>query len=297
MTALPPLAGTYVALVTPFKSDLSFDEDAYRRLIEHAIAGGVEGLVPCGTTGEKSTLSTDEHKAVIDAAIAIANGRVRVIAGTGSNDTAHAAEMAAFAKSAGADAALSVAPYYNKPTQEGLFRHSAFIAEHADCPIIVYNVPGRTSNPVKVETIVRLMDDPRIAGVKDATGDMDITMEIVRAARPDFTILSGDDSRTLAMIAVGAHGVISVVANETPAEMSDLVRAALAGDYETARELQYRLLDLMGANFIESNPIPAKYALVRMGLIEENYRLPLCPMSDASRPAMDEVLRGVGLIE
>ena len=300
MKSTPRFTGTYVALVTPFDARGEYDDNAYRRLIEHVIAGGAEGVVSCATTGEKSTLTTDEHKHAVERAIAIVDGRLKVVADTGSNDTAHATMMATFAKAAGADAGLSVVPYYNKPTQEGLFRHYSHIAEHADFPIVIYNVPSRTVANIAVETVERLLSDARVIGIKDATGDMDVTMRLVRAAtthrRPDFSILSGDDSRTLPMIAVGAHGCISVVANETPKLFSDMVRAALGGDYATARELQYRLLDLMSANFLETNPIPVKYALATMGLIQEQYRLPLCPMSDANKAKMDKVLQELALV-
>ncbi len=299
MSEHPRFSGTYVALVTPFDpQDGAFDADSFRRLIEYVIAGGVDGVVPCGTTGEKSTLTIPEHQHVIETAIRIVDGRVKVIAGTGSNDTAQAASMAAFAKSAGADAALSVTPYYNKPTQEGLVRHYSYIAEKADFPIIVYNVPGRTSVTMATESIARLMSDERIAGVKDAVGQLDWTMSMVAAAadRPDFSILSGEDSLTMAMVASGAHGVISVVANEAPKAMSDIVRLAQEGRMAEARAVHYRILQLMRANFIETNPIPVKYAVAQMGLIHEAYRLPLCEMSAANKGKMDQILRDLDLI-
>ena len=302
--ALPRFAGTYVALVTPFLADGAFDEPSYKRLVEYVIEGGVTGVVPCGTTGEKSTLTTEEHQRVIECTIALVAGRAKVIAGAGSNDTAQAIVMTSFAKRAGADAALSTAPYYNKPTQEGLFRHYSAIAEKADFPIIIYNVPGRTSVNVAVETIARLMSDPRVAGVKDAAGPVETTMELVRAARSlrgegkaDFTILSGDDSLTFPKIAIGAHGVISVNANEVPREMSAMVRAALAGDYDKALEIHYRIYDIMTGNFIETNPGPVKYALWRMGVIaRETLRLPLCEMNAPNKQKMDKILAELNLI-
>lgn len=299
MEGKPLFTGTWVALVTPFKpSDRTFDPEAYRRIIDYVIEGGVDGIVPCGTTGEKSTLTTEEHRQVIEAAIAIADGRVKVIAGTGSNDTEHAAAMAAFAKSAGADGALSVTPYYNKPTQEGLYGHYRYIMEKADMPMVIYNVPGRTSVSIQPETIARLMDDPRFVAVKDASGNLNWTMAMVQAAagRPDFSILSGDDALTLPMIAAGAHGVISVIGNEAPGPMSELVAAARAGDFAKAREIQYRLLDLMHGNFMETSPGPVKYALSRMGLIPETLRRPLCPITEASREKMDGMLKKLGLL-
>ena len=299
MTVQPRFHGVFVALATPFTAQGVFDAPAYERLIEHVIAGGVNGIVPCGTTGEKSTLTIPEHKEVLEKAVECARGRVQVIAGTGSNDTVHAASMAAFAKSIGADAALSVTPYYNKPTQEGLFRHYSFIVENADFPIVIYNVPGRTAVNITPETIERLaLADERIIGVKDAAASLPTTMRLVPlAARcPGFSILSGDDALTLPMIAVGAHGVISVAGNEIPDLMVQMVNAARHADMDTARDIHYRILNLMNLNFLETNPIPVKYALARMGLIEEAYRLPLCEMSAANKQTLDAALQELGLI-
>ncbi|MBN1518444.1 4-hydroxy-tetrahydrodipicolinate synthase [Candidatus Sumerlaeota bacterium] len=293
----PKFKGTFVAIVTPFQEDGSVDEAALKRLVEHCIAGGVDGLVPCGTTGEKSTLTAAEHQHVIGFVCETAGGRVKIIAGTGSNDTAHAAMMAKFAKSAGADAALSVTPYYNKPTQEGLFRHYSHIAEHADFPLVVYNVPGRTSLSIAPETLMRLWSDPRIAGLKDASGNVAYTMQLVAAGLPDgFSILSGDDALTVPLIALGAHGVISVAANEIPAPFAEMTRKALDGDLTGARAIQDKYLELMHTNFIETNPLPVKTALALMGLIEENFRLPLCPMMPGNKEKLAAILRRLNLI-
>jgi 4-hydroxy-tetrahydrodipicolinate synthase len=293
----PPLRGTFVALVTPFSADGSVDEAAVERMVEHVIAGSVEGIVPCGTTGEKSTLNDDEHRRMIERVIALADGRVPVIAGTGSNDTRHAAEMARFAREVGATAGLSVCPYYNKPTQEGLVRHYQAIAEHAQLPLVVYNIPSRTGTKMTAETLLRLAEEcPLVSAVKDATGDLGFAAEVLRNRPEGFSVLSGDDSGTLALVAMGGDGVISVIANEVPGRFSAMVRAALDGRFDEARAIFFELLPLMNANFIETNPIPVKAVLAMMGLIGENYRLPLCPMSPANRDRLRRVAEETGLI-
>jgi 4-hydroxy-tetrahydrodipicolinate synthase len=293
----PKLTGTYVALVTPFADDESVDEAALKRLIDHVVEGGVDGVLPCGTTGEKSTLTTEEHKAVIAKAIEFADGRVPVIAGTGSNDTRHAADMARFAREAGATAALSVVPYYNKPTQEGMIRHYGRIAEVAEFPLIVYNIPSRTGSKMTAETLLRLAEKcPWVQGVKDATGDLDFAAEILRGRPDNFVHLSGDDSATLPLVAMGGDGVISVIANEVPGRFAEMVRLARDSQMAGAREIANELYPLMKANFVETNPIPVKAALAMMGIIGENYRLPLCPMSSANRDRLRKVLVDLKLV-
>ena len=300
MTALAqgkPFVGTYVALVTPFAADESVDEAALARMVEHVIAGGVEGIVPCGTTGEKSTLSVDEHKRVIERVIEFAAGRVQVVAGSGSNDTRHAVEMARFAKRAGADGSLSEVPYYNRPTQEGLIRHYCTIAERAEIPLIVYNIPSRAGTKINADTLLRLAEVcPYVQGVKDATHDLDFTAEVLKGRGKGFRVLSGDDSATLAMVAMGGDGVISVIANEVPGRFSEMVRLSLAGRFQPARDIYFELHTLMVRNFLETNPIPVKAALAMMGLIEDRLRLPLIPMSPSPREKLRAALVGLDLI-
>jgi len=291
------LRGTIVALVTPFAADGSLDEPALERLIEFVLDGGVEGVLACGSTGEKSTLTVDEHKHVIERTVEIVGGRAVVLGETGSNDTHHAVEMAKFAQRAGVDAALSVVPYYNRPTQEGLRRHYLAIAEAIDIPIVVYNIPSRTGVKMTAETLLRLAaESDRIRAVKDATQDLGFTAELLRHRPEWFRVLSGDDGMTLATIAMGGDGIISVIGNETPRQFSDMTRLAMAGDFERARAIYYRLHALMTANFIETNPVPVKAVLAMMGLIEEQYRLPLCPMSAANRERLRAVVADLGLI-
>jgi 4-hydroxy-tetrahydrodipicolinate synthase len=292
-----PLEGTYVALVTPFAADESVDEAALARMVEHVIAGGLEGIVPCGTTGEKSTLGVEEHKRVIARVVELAAGRVQVIAGSGSNDTRHAIEMASFARRVGADASLSEVPYYNRPTQEGLVRHFCAIAERAEIPLVVYNIPSRAGTKINADTLLRLAEVcPWVQGVKDATHDLDFTAEVLRGRPKGFRVLSGDDSATLAIVAMGGDGVISVVANEVPRQFSEMVRLALAGRFAEARKIYFELHALMVANFLETNPIPVKAALAMMGLIEDHLRLPLIPMSAAPRERLRRALSDLKLI-
>jgi 4-hydroxy-tetrahydrodipicolinate synthase len=289
--------GTATALVTPFKNDGSVDEAALRELVRMQLKGKVEALVPVGSTGEGATLTDEEQARVIEIVVEEVNGRVPVIGGASSNATAKAVALAKQVKSCGADAVLSVAPFYNKPTQEGIFRHFAAIAEAVAIPVVIYNVPGRTSSNIEASTALRLAEEVEyVAGVKEASANFGQIMEILHHRPAGFGVWSGDDNLTLPLIALGADGVISVVANEVPKLFSDLVRYALKGKFDKARELHYTLLHLMNVNFVESNPIPVKAALAMMGWIEEHYRLPLVPLTDASRAKVEQCLRELKLI-
>ena len=276
--------GVGPAVVTPMRSDGSIDFEGFAEHIEFLIGGGVHFLVPCGTTGESATMTADEQVQVIEKAVEVAGGRVPIMAGAGTNDTREAVERARNAVRAGADAILSVSPYYNKPTQEGLYRHYMAIADAARVPVFVYTVPGRTAGNVLPETLFRLAEKHEmIAGVKEASGDMSQVMAILRDRPESFLVLSGEDHLTFPMIALGGDGVISVVANEVPARFSEMVEAALAADYPSARMIHYQLLELMQANFYETNPIPVKTALEIMGHGKAHFRLPLCVMADKNR--------------
>ena len=288
--------GTGTALVTPFKEDGSIDRERFAQHIEAQVEGGVEFVVPCGTTGEGATMSADEQREVIALAVETAKGRVGVMAGAGGNKTDEVMGRAQAAQEVGADAILSVSPYYNKPTPAGLYGHYKAIAEAVDIPVFVYNVPGRTGSNVDAATLLRIAEIGKIAGVKEASGNIEQVMTII-GGRPDgFLVISGDDALTLPIIAAGGDGVVSVVANEAPAAMSDLVRAALTGDFEKARALHYKLLPLMQANFIESNPIPAKTALEFMGRGPANFRLPLAPLETEHVGALRAALERAGLL-
>ena len=293
------LRGCATALVTPFTTTGAVDEAALRRLIEHQIAGGVKLLVPCGTTGESATMSEAEDQQVIKLTIETAKGRARVIAGTGSNSTAAAIEYSQQARALGADAVLVVAPFYNKPTQAGLYAHFLAIAEAVgDLPVVIYNVPGRTSSNITSDTTLRLARDAEnIVAVKEASGNLGQIMEILRGRPEGFRVLSGDDSFTFPMIALGADGLISVASNEVPDLMSQMVELALAGNWNEARQLHYKLLPLMNVNFIESSPGPVKAALAMMGMIEESYRLPLVPIQEQSKVRVRSVLTELGLLK
>jgi 4-hydroxy-tetrahydrodipicolinate synthase len=293
------LRGCATALVTPFTSDGAVDAESFRALVERQIEGGVSLLVPCGTTGESVTMTEEEDREVIKLCVEAARGRARVIAGTGSNSTAAAVENSRAARELGADAVLVVAPYYNKPTQAGLYAHFRTIAEAVtDLPVVLYNVPGRTSSNIAAATTLKLAREvENIAAIKEASGDLSQIMAILRERPDGFRVLSGDDAVTLPLVALGADGVVSVASNETPDLMSRLVRLALKGEWERARTLQYSLLPLMEVNFIESSPGPVKAALAMMGLIEENLRLPLVPVSEQSRERVREVLVELGLIK
>ncbi|HZE72506.1 MAG TPA: 4-hydroxy-tetrahydrodipicolinate synthase [Pyrinomonadaceae bacterium] len=291
------LRGCATALVTPFTADGSVDEERLQGLLEYQINGGVRLLVPCGTTGESATMSEAEDQRVIKITVEAARGRARVIAGTGSNSTAAAVAYSQAARSLGADAVLVVAPYYNKPTPEGLYVHFRAVAESvADLPVVIYNVPGRTASNISAQTTLRLAHDvDNIVGIKEASGNLSQIMEVLRGRPKHFRVLSGDDSLTLALIALGGDGLISVASNEAPQLMSHLVDLALEGNWAEARELHYRLLPLMEMNFIESSPGPVKAALAMMGLIEENYRLPLVPIQENNKTHLRNVLMDLGL--
>jgi 4-hydroxy-tetrahydrodipicolinate synthase len=283
--------GVFTALVTPFNEEGSIDKESLKKLIDYQIAGGVQGLVPMGTTGESPALSHEEHIEVIHIVVKRCDGKVPVIAGTGSNSTREAINLSRRAKDAGVSATLHVAPYYNKPTQEGLLRHYNTIAEEVDIPIIVYNIPGRTGINVDNETMLLLAENERIVGVKDATGNLTQLMELLSRKPDSFTVLSGDDNMTLPMIAIGANGVISVAGNLIPEEMNLFVKAALSGKPDEAREHHYRLLPLFKGLFIETNPIPIKAALALKGMIKEIYRLPMCPLGAENRAKLVKLLK------
>lgn len=289
--------GTYTALVTPFAKDGSLDEDRLRGLVDFQIEGKVEGIVPCGTTGEGATLEPEEQARVVKIVKEEAGDRGRVIAGAGGNSTRAVIELAKRHRDAGADAILSVVPYYNKPSQDGMVRHFEAVADALDVPVVLYNVPGRTSANMQAETTLRLAVHERIVAVKEASGNLVQVAAILKDRPEGFSVLSGEDNLTLPLVALGGDGVISVVSNETPVWMSEMVRAALAGDLERARELHFRLLDLMNVNFCETNPQPVKAALAMMGLIDENLRLPLVPLSEPLRPRVRGVLAALGMVE
>lgn len=288
-------SGVGTALVTPFTADGALDEPALRALVERQIAGGVHFLVPCGTTGETPTLSSAERDRVVSITVEVAAGRVPVLAGVGGYDTEEVAAQAAHVEKLGVQGLLSVTPYYNKPTQEGLYRHYERIASRTSLPIIVYNVPGRTGCNVEPRTLARLAGIDNIVGVKEASGNMTQICEVCRAVPDTFSVLCGDDALMLPSMAVGARGVISVASNLVPDRMARMVNHALAGDFASARAEHQALLPLMLVNFIESNPIPVKAALAMLGLCQEVYRLPLVPPSEASRARIREVLSGLGL--
>ena len=284
-------------MITPFKSDGSLDEKALRRFVDFQIDGGVDMLLPCGTTGEGATLEPDETDRVVQIVIEQSRRRVPVIAGAGSNSTAKAVQATKRAKRIGADGILSVGPYYNKPTQQGYYEHFKAIAEADDIPIIVYNVPGRTSGNIEAKTMLRLAEIRNIVAVKEASGNLGQIMDIIREAPRDFRVLSGDDAMALAVTAVGGDGIVSVVSNEAPRMMSTMIDAALEGNFAKARELHYKLLPLMSVNFVESNPIPVKAVLAMMGLIEENYRLPLVRIGAGNREKLSKVFQEIGLLQ
>ena len=289
--------GTATALVTPFKKDGSVDEQSLRELVDFQIKAGVEALVPVGSTGEGATLSESEQAFVIETVVDQVNGRVPVIGGASSNSTSRAIALAKQVKECRADGILTVAPFYNKPTQEGIYRHFSAIGEAVEMPVIIYNVPGRTGSNIEPATALRLATDmPFIAGIKEASGNLAQIMQIIDGRPEGFGVWSGDDNLTLSLIAAGADGIISVVANEVPEEFSEMVRQALKGRFTKAREMHYRLLPLMNINFIESNPIPVKAALALMGKIDDQLRLPLVPLSDSCRPKLEKVLRDLELI-
>ena len=291
-----PWTGCGTALVTPFTASGALDEAALRRLTRRQIDGGIHFLVPCGTTGESPTLSAAERARVVEIVVEEAAGRVPVLAGAGGYNTEEVIHAARMMARAGASGILSVTPYYNKPTQEGLFQHYQAIAGAVGLPIVVYNVPGRTGCNVEVGTLVRIAALPHIAGVKEASGNMTQIAEVCRAVPPEFVVLSGDDALTLPVMAVGGRGVISVASNQMPAGMARLVELAESGDFSAARAAHNRLLPLMQINFVEANPIPVKAAMAMMGLLTERYRLPMVPPSEASRARIAAVLASAGLL-
>ncbi|HEV2387031.1 MAG TPA: 4-hydroxy-tetrahydrodipicolinate synthase [Candidatus Acidoferrales bacterium] len=290
------LAGCGTALVTPFRRDGSVDREALERLVDFQLQAGVDFLVPCGTTGETPTLEPGEYAAVIRTVVERTAGRAPVVAGAGGNNTQHVIEQARRARELGADAILSVAPYYNRPTQEGLYQHFRAIAEAAELPVVLYNVPSRTGSNLEPGTVARLAEVPRIAGIKEASGNLEQQMELLRVAPRGFRVLSGDDSWTFALMSLGAVGVISVVSNEAPARVARLAHLLLEGRNDEARKLHFELLPLFRANFYETNPIPVKAAMAMMGLIEEVYRLPMVPMRPENRARLEQVLLAQGLL-
>ena len=287
--------GCGTALVTPFARDGSVDEQGVRRLARRQVDAGIHFLVPCGTTGESHTLSEDERVRIVELVVEEAAGRVPVLAGAGGYDTREVIHTALRMKRAGATGILSVTPYYNKPTPEGLFQHYRAIAEAVGLPIIVYNVPGRTGCNVDPATLVRLSTIPNIVGVKEASGNVTQMCEICATVPADFIVLSGDDALTLPLMAVGGLGIISVASNEIPAEMSRMVELAERGDFAGARALHQRLMPLLQVNFIESNPIPVKSAMASLGLLEEIYRLPMVPPRPASKQKIEAILQSLGI--
>jgi 4-hydroxy-tetrahydrodipicolinate synthase len=289
--------GSFVAMVTPFRNG-KVDEAKLKELVEFHITHGTDGLIPCGTTGESPSLSHDEHRRVVELVIEAARGRIRVVAGTGSNSTAEAIDMTRHAERAGATGALVVNPYYNKPTQEGLYRHFRAVAESVAIPILLYNIQSRTAINVETDTMARLVRDAKnIVGVKEASGSLDQMSQVIAACGPDFSVLSGDDNITLPLLAIGGSGVVSVIANIVPRETADLVHAALEGDWKRARDLHYRLFPLARAAFLETNPIPIKEAMALAGMLEPEFRLPMCRMSDANREKLRTILKPYGLIK
>jgi 4-hydroxy-tetrahydrodipicolinate synthase len=292
----PRFTGAYTALITPFRND-EIDEPGLRYLVQFQIRNGIDGLIPCGTTGESVTMTEFEHDRMIDIVIDQVAGRVPVIAGTGTNNTRTTIEHTRYAQAAGAAGALVVVPYYNKPTQEGMFRHYAAIAEASELPIILYNVPGRTGVNMTPETVVRLSAIPTIAGIKEASGSLDQVSQIAIETRSDFAVLSGDDSLTLPIMSVGGHGVVSVVSNIVPDAVAALTGACLRGEFATARTTHQRLFDLCRAMFIENNPTAVKTAAGLLGLCSGELRLPLTAMAETNRRRLETALQTWGFAD
>ncbi|MCR9094542.1 MAG: 4-hydroxy-tetrahydrodipicolinate synthase [bacterium] len=287
--------GVMTALITPFR-DGEVDEPALRGLVELQIEAGVDGLVPCGSTGESATLSHDEHNRVVEITIDAAAGRVPVVAGTGSNSTAEAISLTAHAKEAGADGALLLSPYYNKPTQEGIYEHYSAVARETALPLVIYNIPGRTASNIAPETIGRLAQLEHIVGIKEASGDLDQIAHVVAACPDDFAVLSGDDALTLPLMSVGGKGVISTSSNVAPKRMSELVRTFAAGDAAGARKLHHELLPLFDALFCETNPIPVKAACAALGWCDGEIRLPMTPITEPNLERLKVVLKDLGIL-
>ena len=286
----------FVALVTPFKDDESLDESKLKELLEFQIEGGTDGIVPCGTTGESPALSDEEHNRVVDLTVQTVDGRTPVLAGTGSNSTTRTLHATEHAKAAGADGVLIVTPYYNKPTQNGLYAHYMKIADSVDIPIVIYNVPGRCGTDILSETVARLAEHPNIVGLKEATGQLNRASEVISMCPDDFVVLSGDDVNTLPILSVGGRGVISVVANVAPTPVAEMCGAFKAGNVELARKLHYETMPLAVDLFIETNPIPAKTALMLMGKLNGKLRLPLAPMTSANLEQLRRTLQHTNLI-
>jgi len=290
------ITGSMVAIVTPMQEDGSLDMAAFRGLIDFHIAQGTDGIVVVGTTGESPTVNVEEHELLIAEAVKHAAKRIPIIAGTGANSTKEAIELASFSKKAGADASLTVVPYYNKPTQEGLYLHFKAIAEAVDMPHILYNVPGRTVADMNNDTVLRLAQISNIVGIKDATGNIERGSDLLQRAPKDFAVYSGDDASTLALMLLGAHGTISVTANVAPKLMHEMCVAALNGEVARAREINFRLLGLHRNLFVEANPIPVKWAVARMGKMKNTLRLPLTPLSPSAYPVVEEAMRQAGVL-
>ncbi|MGE0800886.1 MAG: 4-hydroxy-tetrahydrodipicolinate synthase [Lautropia sp.] len=290
------IKGSLVAIVTPMRADGALDLDAYRALIDWQIESGTAAIVAVGTTGESPTVSVEEHQQLIKVAVEHCKGRVPVIAGTGANSTREAVELTQHARSVGADATLQVAPYYNRPSQEGLYQHFKAVAEQGGLPVIVYNVPGRTVADISNDTMLRLAELPGIVGLKDATGDIPRGSDLLARLPAGFSVYSGNDDSALALMAMGSHGVISVTANVAPQPMAELCRAALAGDFAAARAINRRLLPLHLKLFVEANPIPVKWALARMGRMPAGIRLPLTPLAEAHQATVLAALQSSGVL-
>ncbi|MGH8729077.1 MAG: 4-hydroxy-tetrahydrodipicolinate synthase [Burkholderiales bacterium] len=290
------IQGSLPALVTPMFEDGGLDLESFRNLIDFHIRDGSDGVVIVGTTGESPTVDFEEHRLLIRTAVLHAAGRIPVIAGTGANSTREAIDLAQYAKQAGADASLSVVPYYNKPTQEGLYRHFKAIAEAVDLPLIPYNVPGRTVADLSNDTALRLAQIPNIVGLKDATGNMERAAELLKKAPKDFAVYSGDDGTALSLMLLGGHGVISVTANVAPRLMHEMCRAAQSGNAKSARAINARLLELHKNLFVEANPIPVKWAVARMGLIKSGIRLPMTPLSERYRDSVENAMEQAGVV-
>jgi 4-hydroxy-tetrahydrodipicolinate synthase len=289
--------GLYTAIVTPFTVNENVDEGTLKKLIDFNLAGGVDGIVPCGTTGESPTLTHDEHDRVIELTVEHVNGRAKVLAGTGSNSTREAVRLSKHARKAGADALLLVTPYYNKPTQEGMYRHFREIAESVSIPSIIYNIKGRTGINLETDTLVRLMTDcANVVGVKEASGDLNQMKDVIARRTKEFSVLSGDDNMTLPLIQAGGDGVISVASNIIPERMSRMVKLALEGKFAEAEALEKEISPLFAVEFVETNPIPIKYMLSLKGMCQEIYRLPICELRPPSKEKVRAVMKQMGLL-
>ncbi len=291
------IKGSIVAIVTPMHEDGSLDLGNFRSLIDFHVEQGSDGILVVGTTGESPTVDVEEHESLIQVAVEHAAGRIPIIAGTGANSTAEAIELASFSKKAGADASLTVVPYYNKPTQEGMYLHFRAIAEQVDMPHILYNVPGRTAADLHNDTVLRLAQIPNIIGIKDATADIERGSDLLQRCPGNFAVYSGDDASTLALLLLGAHGTISVTANVAPKLMHEMYTAALEGDVATARKINFRLLGLHHNLFLEGNPIPVKWAMARLNMIENALRLPLTPLSASLHAVLEDAMRQAGVVQ